>query len=233
MHLKSCFKLYKNTECKRLTLTGWLFLIVWIMILSILIRKNAYSFLAVSKSVESKLLGIEGHVSDYTLDIAKMFFIQNNITPIFTPAVPMIQGRYLYGYSNYADLIAASLFRLGIDSSLIMSVPSNPKQKDRVFESTLTIKRQYRKMNLIEGNFNILTSGIHARLTKYLFQKAISEYWKIGIISVHSIDYNTDKWRKSCFSVKAVVYESLAWKYAKFLFYPHNIDNNANRYRSS
>ena len=124
------------------------------------------------------------------------------------------------GYSNYADLTAASLYRLGIDSSLIISLPSYPKQKDRTFESALALKRQLKKMNLIEGSFNILTSDTHARRTKYLFQKAMGKRWTIGIISVHAIDYNTDKWWTSSFGVRAVIYESLAWIYAKFLFYP-------------
>jgi uncharacterized SAM-binding protein YcdF (DUF218 family) len=229
MQLKSYFQLYKIKECKKLTLTGWMILIIILLILTVLIGKNAYSFLAVSKPVVSNLLIIEGHVPDYALDSAKKIFTQNNDSLIFTTGVPMKQGRYLCGYSNYADLTAASLYRLGIDSSLIISVPSIPKQKDRTYGSALALKRQLKKMNITKGSFNILTSDTHARRTKYLFQKAMGENWKIGIISIHSTDYDTDKWWKSSFGVRAVIYESLAWIYAKFLFYPDNIDTNANR----
>ncbi|MFZ4398957.1 MAG: hypothetical protein ACOYO1_02895 [Bacteroidales bacterium] len=211
MQIKSNFQLYKRKEYKRLTLTGWGLLITCIAIFCSLSLQNAFSFLEIANTIESKLLGIERHVPDYALDNAKIFSIQNQDSLIFTTGVTMTQGSNLCGYSNYSDLKAATLYGLGINSSLIISNPSNPKQKDRTFESVLALKHQFRKMNITKGSLNILTLDTYTRLTRYLFWKAMGKNLKIGIISVHAINYDTTKWWTSVFGVRAVIYEGLAW----------------------
>ena len=226
--LKPYFKLFKKKECRRLTFSGWLVLFFFISIVFWISAKYAHAFLAINEPIISKVLVVEGHVPDFTLDSVKHIIKNNQDTLIFTTGIPLTQGSYLCGYTNYADLTAASLYALGIDSSLIISVPCHPKQRDRTFESAMALKRKLKKMNLNKGCFNVLTTDTHARRTKLLFEEAFGDSWKIGIISIHSTNYNNNKWWTSSYGMRAVVYEGLAWFYAKFLFYPDksDIENN-------
>ena len=229
MHLKPYLKLYKKKECRRPTVIGWFVLLIFIVFLFSFLGRNAYSFLAITKPVVSKIIVVEGHIPDYAIDTAKVIILKNKDSLIFTTGVPMIQGSYLCGYKNYAELTAASLISVGIDSSIIIIVSCNPKQKDRTYETALALKHRFQMMNLSEGSFNILTSDTHARRTRLLFQLVFGEKWKIGIISIAAKNYDTKKWWTSSFDVRAVIYEGIAWMYAKFLFYPKNTDDNANR----
>lgn len=229
MQLKSYLQLSKKQECRRLTLTGWLIIIICITVICIFIGRNAHVFLAITKPVASKILVVEGHVPDFTLDSVKRLVMQNNDTLIFTTGIPMTQGSYLCGYSNYADLTAASLYNLGLNTVKIISVPCNPKQRDRTYESAMALKRKLIKMKIKGGLLNILTTDTHARRTKLLFEEALGDSWQIGIISIKSTNYDTKKWWTSSFGMRAVIYEGLAWFYARFLFSPDNLDTDANR----
>ncbi|MFZ4739599.1 MAG: hypothetical protein ACOYLE_00355 [Bacteroidales bacterium] len=229
MHLKSYLKLYKKKECRRPTVIGWFILLIFIVFIFSFLGHNAYSFLAITNPVVSKIIVIEGLIPDYAIDSAKVIIAKNKDSLIFTSRVPMIQGSYLCEYKNYAELTAASFISVGNDSSSIIIVPCNPKQKDRTYEIALALNRRFQMMNLTEEYFNILTSATHARRTRLFFQLVFGKKWKIGIISIIATNYDTKKWRTSSFGLRAVIYEGIALMYAKFFFYTKNTDDNANR----
>lgn len=219
--IKMFFTFTRKKECVRFTLFSWMLLFSFVLLILLLLVHNVHSFLSISSPVNSKILVVEGHIPDCAIDSAKAIILKIGYQQVFTTGIPMTQGGSLCGYSNYADLTAASLIARGVDSTLITSVPCILRQKDRTYESAVALKIKLKKLHIYSGKINVLTTDTHARRTKLMFQKALGDSWTVGVISIKTIDYNTEKWWNSSFGTRAVVYEGLAWVYAAYFFNPN------------
>ena len=72
-------------------------------------------------------------------------------------------------------------------------------------------------------SINVVTEDVHARRTRLLFQKALGNDVAVGIISVPNPDYDARHWWRYSEGVKDVFAESVAYIYARLLFfYPTN-----------
>jgi hypothetical protein len=69
-------------------------------------------------------------------------------------------------------------------------------------------------------SFNILTEDFHARRTRLLYEKVFGKDVAIGIIAIPSPDYDAHHWWRYSDGVREAVGESIAYLYAKFLFFP-------------
>jgi uncharacterized SAM-binding protein YcdF (DUF218 family) len=67
---------------------------------------------------------------------------------------------------------------------------------------------------------NLVTEGAHARRSRLLFQEALGEDIKVGVIAVPSPDFDPKRWWRYSEGVEDVVDEGIGYLYAKFLFYP-------------
>ena len=61
---------------------------------------------------------------------------------------------------------------------------------------------------------------VHTRRTRLLFHKALANDINVGIIAVPNPDYDSRHWWRYSQGVKDVVSETVAFIYAKLLFYP-------------
>ena len=66
---------------------------------------------------------------------------------------------------------------------------------------------------------NVLTEDVHARRTCLLFQKALGHNVVVGVIAVPNPDYDANHWWRYSEGVKDVVAESVAYIYARLLFF--------------
>ena len=67
---------------------------------------------------------------------------------------------------------------------------------------------------------NVVTEDVHARRTRLLFQEALGPDVKVGIIAVPSPEYEARHWWRYSEGVREVIGESIAYVYARFLFWP-------------
>ncbi len=212
--------LLKKKERTRLTPFGWTVVVLMICVFLIIVVRRAHPFLSINQPIEASILVVEGHVPDYLIDTVKKKIETDNYKMVFTTGTTLVHGQFICGYSNYADITAASLIARGVNPELIVSVPCSPKQKDRTYESAMALKRRFVSMNIHRGKLNVFTFDTHARRTLHMFKQALGDSWEVGVISANSIEYDKDKWWESSYGVRAVVYESLAWFYTALFFEP-------------
>jgi len=212
--------LLKRRERTRLTTFSWLIITCIVGVFFLIVIREAHPFLSINQPIKATILIVEGHIPDYLIDTVKKKVELDNYTMVFTTGTTLIHGQYLCGYSNYADLTAASLVARGVNPSIIESVPCSPKQRDRTYESAMALKNRLDSMNIRGGKLNIFTYDTHARRTLNMFKKALGNSWEVGVFSANSLDYDKNRWWQSSYGVRAVVYESLAWLYTTIFFQP-------------
>lgn len=212
-------RLIKTSTSRRLTVWGWLAVLIFCCIVVIFFMRSIYSFLSVNKPVPSPIWVIEGHVDDSVTDRVAGCFKNGDCSILFTTGIPLEKQLFCGHYLNYADLTAASLIYKGVDSSNVHSVPCNPVQTDRTCASVLALKHRLTDMGYKAGKINIVSQGTHARRTYIISKKILGKDWEVGCITYPSHTYDPDKWWRSSYGVRAVLYEGIACLYT-ILFSP-------------
>jgi len=69
------------------------------------------------------------------------------------------------------------------------------------------------------GSINVVTEDAHARRTRLLFQKALGNDVRVGIISIPNPDYDAKHWWRYSEGVREVIGEGIAYTYAKVFSY--------------
>lgn len=214
-------RLISTKERTRLTLLGKFIAILIFLMVSIFLLRGLNKFLSVSDSVQSKILAVEGFLPDYTLKDMLGEFYDGGYEKMIIIGKPIGQGYYLSGYQTSADLMKSTLIEMGLDSSLIVSI-SIPETvfRDRTYSTGILLWDWLKENNYHEKRVNIFTLGCHSRRSKLLFQKALGNDFEIGIIAGKDMSYDQDKWWTSSKGFRTVLNETLAFFYARFLFYP-------------
>ena len=204
-----------------LTGRGWLVIFVTAAILMILAITSLYSFLTMNRPVsDSEVLIVGGWIPDYILEQVITEFKTNNYQLLITTGGPLSKGSYLSEYSNYADLTAAILEKMGINKEVIVSIPTPPVKTDRTYAAALAVKKWLLNNDRSVKSLNIFSIGPHARRSWLLGKLAFGETVEVGVIAVASAEYDHNKWWRSSSGVRSVVGETIAYVYAKFFFYP-------------
>ena len=183
-------------------------LIVW------LVAAQLHSFLSVTEKAEgATVLVIEGWIADHTLD--KMLSEENiakNYDLICTTGGQLSRGHYLIQFDNYASLTAATLAAKGIPEDQLLAAPSDRALKDRTYQSALGLKKKIDSNPTLRAAkaIDVLTTGVHARRTRTVFQKVLGDDIEVGIISADPPGYDAEKWYLSSQGIKSVIIESLS-----------------------
>ena len=74
-------------------------------------------------------------------------------------------------------------------------------------------------MDFAQASIDVVSSGVHARRTWLLFEKAFPSV-DVGIISITPNSYDTSRWWLFSEGVRSVISESIAYIYARFIFSP-------------
>ncbi len=213
------------TRKKKIRLS-WFSRIIILLILTIVIVfsiKNLNRYLSLTKPVPSNLLVVEGFLPDYTLRNMMKEFYDGGYDQILITGKPIGQGYYLTGYNTSADLMKATLIRMGMDSNLIhkVSIP-NTVSRDRTYATGLLMKQWIEKNKLQQKRVNVYTLGCHARRSKHLFQKAVGNKMEIGIIAGEDRSYDQKRWWTSSQGFRTVLNEAIAYLYVRLFFKSDN-----------
>jgi hypothetical protein len=92
-------------------------------------------------------------------------------------------------FTSFSELARNELLSLGLDSSLVISVPGNRVRINRTLTSALAFRDWMSKSNLTIDGINVITLGAHAKRTWMTYNKILNGKYKIGIISLP--DYKT------------------------------------------
>jgi uncharacterized SAM-binding protein YcdF (DUF218 family) len=205
----------------RLSWRGWLIIAAIVGVVTGLVVLGIYPFLAITNRVNADFLVVEGWVHQYTAGAAAEEFRARSYQRVFATGGPVNgSGGYINDQNTSASVGADLLKKAGVPSELVQMVPSRVLGRDRTYSSAIALREWFRQHNLQVRSINVVTEDAHARRTRLLFQKALGNGVKVGIISVPSPDYDAKHWWRYSEGVREVIGESIAYIYAKIFFSP-------------
>lgn len=182
---------------------------------------GAHRFFAVTSPVASDLLVVEGWVPDYAIRAAAAEFTRGQYRLILSTGGPVQgMGGYVNDYSTAANIGAARLRATGLAPELVQSVPSRTFNRDRTYGSALALKTWLATHAPSTARITVMTTDVHARRTRLLFQMALGPGISVGIVAIHNPDYDANRWWQYSEGVRDVLGEIIAYTYAKLFFWP-------------
>ena len=213
---------YLTTIRKRRVLTpiGWAALSIGFGSIFIAIILFVHPFLAPTKPVGGGILVVEGWLPDYALKKAKERFQQGNYQLLVTTGGEIGAGYHLSEFKTWAEIAASTLKNLDFPEDKIMTAPVHKNfKKDRTYHSIVELQKKLYEEGFNEASIDMVSLGVHARRSWFLFQKVFSSV-NVGVIAIYPNTYDTARWWLSSEGVRNVISESIAYLYARFIFRP-------------
>ena len=203
---------------------GWIAMVLGVSAVALFIFFGIQPFLAVTDRLPTETLVVEGWMDQTDLTQAAQEFRRGQYRRIFTTGGPVHGvGDYTNEYSTSAHIAAEALVALGIPREVVQSVPSRVRDRDRTYGAAVALREWLREHQQTLPSFVIVTSGMHARRSRMLFQKAFrDETTKIGVIAIPNVDYDATHWWRYSEGVKEMISEGAAYLYARLFFYPED-----------
>ena len=181
---------------------------------------NVHPFLAVTHRVKAKILVVEGWMGGYAIRAGAAEFKTGDYEHIITTGGPVTgSGGYTNDYNTFASVGARRLKAAGMADESVQMVPSHVIGRDRTYSSAIALRRWFRDHNMPLRSINVVTEDAHARRTRLLFQKALGNDVRVGIISIPNPDYDAKHWWRYSEGVREVIGEGIAYTYARVFFY--------------
>lgn len=200
---------------------GRLIVLVAIFLTFYLCFFHVYPFLATTHRVNASALVVEGWIHEYAIKAALKEFQSNHYERIFTTGGPVEgNGGYVNDYQTSASVGADLLKKYGLPNDSVQMVPSRVMDRDRTYGSAIALRNWFRDNNVRVSGIDVVTENLHARRTQLLYQKVFGRQVPVGIIGVPNPDYDPNHWWRYSDGVREVLGESIAYLYARFLFYP-------------
>ena len=217
---KAFWGLLRRRQCLVPTLWGWLLLVASFAGLAIIGVRAMGPFLTINDPLPGGVLVIEGWAPDYAMEAAAAEFNRNHYDKLFVTGMPLTEGALLSEYKTYAARGAAILLKLGMSTNFVQAVPALQVQQDRTYAMAKGLQRWLRDHGMSPTKVNLMSVGPHARRSRLLFEKALGEGVAVGITAVPCRDFDPAHWWRSSQGVRDVIGETLAYAYARLLFYP-------------
>ena len=180
-------KLFHLTTIQKrrvLTPIGWVALSIAFGIVLISIIFFIHPFLAPTNPVGGDILIVEGWLPDYALKEAKERFQQGGYQLLVTTGGKIGKGFHLSEYKTWAELAASTLKSLDFPEDKIMTVPAHKTfKKDRTYYSILALQRRLSKEGFNEASIDIVSLGVHARRSWFLYEKVFSSV-NVGVVAI-------------------------------------------------
>lgn len=211
------------TRRERWGLTGWSWLVivllftVWIW----LTVKNIVPFLSQEKTIEARVMVLEGYVPDYTYDEIIRIFNEEHYELLIATGTSYDQGFYISGISSAAELIGNSLKNLGFDTTRLAIVPATSDvYRDRTYYTATAVKTYLQKYHPDVKSINLVSVGVHSRRSLYLYKLAIGSEIEVGNIVIQDRKFDAKAWYKTSFGFRVVLFETIGYLYIHWFFAP-------------
>ncbi len=219
------WRLVRRKECWVLTWRGWIVVGLMGTVLATSFAFGAYPFLAVTHRVPSRFLVVEGWLPNYALEACIQEFKTNRYEAIITVGGKTMNGTNLEPGDSIANEAAKKFKWLGLNPEVIRVVASTGTYRDRTFKSGAALRQYFAAQQTTNLSVNVVTLGPHGRRSRLLFEQALGESCKVGIISVPTREYESACWWRSSEGVREMISEILAYLYARLIFTPADASN--------
>jgi len=199
-----------------LTWTARLLLLAIFASLAVWMTRGLYNFLAITSPVGAKYLVVEGWMpTDAYREAAKAYFSGNYTNVI---AVGVLQEDGLAGGDLREDFGAKQLVRFGVPSDVVVTASNSAIQRDRTFHAAMAVKQWMHQQGLRIPAVDVATIGPHARRTRLLYQQALGDDTKVGVIAIHDWRIDPDHWWRTSEGARTVITEAVGYAYARVFF---------------
>lgn len=207
-------------ERRVLTPVGWAIFLMAFGSVLVVIGLIIHPFLAPIKPVEGDVLVVERLLPNYALKQVKDQFEEGHYKLLVTVGEKYVTGHPMEQYKSAAGWVASRLNAQGVPQEKIIpvSITIYPR-KDRTYHKALAVKKRLEKVGFAQASIDVVSSGVHARRTWLLFEKAFPSV-DVGIISITPNSYDTSRWWLFSEGVRSIISESTAYLYARFIFSP-------------
>lgn len=206
-------RLFCRKERWGLTAQGWCFTIAVLLVLITGFFSHLHSFLAITEPIQADALVVEGWLTDEGVKAAIAEFNSHRYKTLITTGGVLPRGFYLSQYKTFAELSAATLEANGFNKNQLVIVPGQEVDRDRTYANAMALQHWLIQNRNSLKSFNIYTAGVHARRSRFLYQKALGKTAKVGVIGVPSLDYDAQRWWQTSAGIKAVIPELLSYLY--------------------
>jgi uncharacterized SAM-binding protein YcdF (DUF218 family) len=218
---RAMWGLFDRRERWSLSWRGRLILAFAVVLLSVLVFRSVYPFLAITHRVDADVLVVEGWVHQYAIRAAVDEFRSGSYERVFTTGGPVQgTGGYTNDYNTSASVAADLLRKNGLANGSVQMVPSRVMDRDRTYSSAVALRNWFRDHNMAVSGIDVVTEDLHARRTRLLFQKALGDKVAVGVIAIPNPDYDAKRWWRYSEGLKNVLSEAATYVYARLLFYP-------------
>jgi DUF218 domain len=201
------------------TISGWVFLLFFFVVTSILLAINLYTFLAPNEPVGARVLVVEGWLDSWGLDQAIEAFKKGKYERIVTTGGPA-SGLGRSPDANYAVLAAEYLKDHGVPSDLIAAVPSPSSAQERTFLSAVTFRESSKRLGITLDAIDVYSVGPHARRSRLLFQMALGPKVRVGVLAARPGGFDSKAWWRSSNGVEQMFFETFGFVWVKCCFWP-------------
>ncbi len=210
-------RLIRRKEVRALTAWGWGMALFCLSSLAVFAFSNIYPFLAVNSPIAADVLVVEGWVPDRVLEAALAEFRRGSYQKLIATGLPLSLGYHLSEYKSFAELAAATLMALGLEKEHVVAVPAPNSLQNRTYTAAVALKQWLLTSDLKVSAINLYTLGPHARRSQFIFKKVLAPDISVGAIAAEPLDYNSQTWWKSSEGVRTVIFETIAYIYARFV----------------
>ena len=202
------------------TIFGWLFLLLISLVMGIFGAKNIYTFLAPNEPAGAHVLVVEGWLAPAELDQAIHAFNNGKYERIVTTGGPITRWHRMTTASDYANLAANYLVQHGVRPDLISAVPAPKTTHERTFLSAVTFRESMQKLGITLDAVDVFSAGPHARRSRLLFQMALGQKVRVGVLAARPDSFDPESWWRSSAGVEQMIFQSLGFVWVKCCFWP-------------
>ena len=202
------------------TVYGWLFLLLICFATGLLLANSLYSFLAPNEPASARILVVEGWLAPEELDQAIEAFRKGKYERIVTTGGPVAGWPGLSQDTVYAELAAGYLVQHGIRPDLIIAVPAPKSAQERTFLSAVMFREAARRLGITLEAVDVFSVGPHARRSRLLFQMALGQNVRVGVLAARPGSFEPDAWWRTSTGVEQMLFQSFGYVWVKCCFWP-------------
>ncbi len=182
------------------------------------LAKGMYPFLAVTDRTSGELMVVEGWIQGRSIEQAAREWRASNYRDVVVVCAVHSEGNTWESGRHRAEYIVESLVQRGVPKERVHAVFCDIARRDRTYGMALAVKDWIREQELAVGAMDVVTLGPHARRSRLLFRKAFGGDVRIGVIALDEWSYDPAHWWRSSDGVREVLFEGLAYAYARLFF---------------